>query len=90
MHCAQLRAARFDCQNVMRTTRNIDRDTDEKIDGLTYGKTYTQISSTGPQWGPPDPSMGINALQRWTPTLEINIYTFTVWGYIYIYIYGGG
>ena len=35
-------------------------------------ETDIHISSTGPHYGPLDPSVGINASQRCTPTLEIN------------------
>ena len=35
-------------------------------------QTYRHISSTGPHWGTLDPSVGINASRRWTPTLGIN------------------
>ena len=35
-------------------------------------KTERHLSSTVPHWGPSDPSLVGNALQRWNPTLEIN------------------
>ena len=34
--------------------------------------TVRHIISTGPHWGPEDPSVDIITSRRWTPTLEIN------------------
>ena len=53
----------------MQTTAQRDRDTD----GETEIQTDRNISSTGNHWGPTYPSIGINALRRWTPTLVIVI-----------------
>ena len=41
-----------------------DRQKDRQRDG--------DIRSTGPHWGPSEPSAGINASRLWNPTLEIN------------------
>ena len=58
-----------DRQKAMRKTGQRDRKTDRQTDG--------DISSNWPHWGPLDPSVGINALQHWTPKLEINTNTKT-------------
>ena len=64
MHCAQLWSARM----ITKKRRGRpDIKTDRWMDG--------HIISTGPHWGPLDPSVGINSLRRWTPTLEINTNT---------------
>ena len=61
------------------TNRQMERLTDRGMDGRVYGKTDVRTdghrSSTGPHWGPSDPSVAINASRRWTPILEININT---------------
>ena len=49
-----------DHQNLMGTT------------GYKYRDTDRHIISSEPHWGTKDPSVGINALRHWTPTLEIN------------------
>ena len=41
----------------------------------TGGWTDGDISLTGPHWGPLEPSVGINASRRWTPTLEVDTNT---------------
>ena len=46
-------------------------DADKRIERQRHG----HMISTGPQWGPSYPSVGINALQHWTPKLEINTNT---------------
>ena len=48
------------------------KQTERQIERDAYRPTYRYISSTGPHWVPLDPSAGINASRRWTPTLEIN------------------
>ena len=45
-----------------------DRDTERG----TVRPIDKHINLTGTHWGPPDPSVGINASQHWTPTMEIN------------------
>ena len=42
---------------------------DDQIEGKRQRdiETKEQVILTGPHWGPPDPSVGINALQLWTP-----------------------
>ena len=57
-----------DRQKVMRTTRKRDID----MDGHRDRDTDRQKFLNGPRWGPLDPSVGINAPQFWTLTLEIN------------------
>ena len=44
----------------------------ETVDRQKYRETGRNISLTGPHWGPLEPSVVINAYQRWTITLEIN------------------
>ena len=52
-----------DLQKATRTSRQMD---------IQIGR---HIRSTRPHWGPLDPIVGINALRRWTPNLEINTNT---------------
>ena len=84
MCCAKLGAARMIAKNQYRhpdieTNRQMDRLTDRRMNGQmdvqTDVRTDGHRSSTGPHWGPSDPSVGINALRLWTPILEININT---------------
>ena len=58
-----------DHQQATRTAGQGYRETS----GHIYGWKEVHISSTGPYWDPSDPSVGINSLRRWTPTLEINM-----------------
>ena len=59
MRCTQLQATIFDRQQAIWTTRQRDKEIDRRI------------SSTGPNLGPLDPSVGINVSQHWNPTLII-------------------
>ena len=63
MHCAQLQSALLLWQN---------SDAGNQTERYTDRQTNGHIISTGPHWGPLYLSVGINALRRWTPTLEIN------------------
>ena len=57
MCCAQLWAARFDRQKATGTTRQRDRQRDRDTERQRHRQTDGHISSTGPHWGPLDPSV---------------------------------
>ena len=68
---AKKRRGQPDRETYIQTDIYIERQRDRE----TERRMYRHISSAGPHWGPSDPSVGINAFQRWTPTLEINTNT---------------
>ena len=59
MCCAQLRSAQMIAKK-MQMTRQRDRETDREMEI----QTDRHIISTGPHWGPEDPSVGISSSLR--------------------------